>query len=312
MSVKVSVILSVYNSEDTVREMVASILAQTFADFELIIVNDGCSDRTDTILREFEDPRIVLVVNERNIGLTRSLNKAIGLTQGEYLARQDADDVSMPTRFEKQVKFLDEHLDVSLLGTARATLSRNGDLVEKRVNLENPKYSDLLERNCFVHGSIMMRRKDVVAVGGYDELFRYTQDYELWLRMAKTYTLWNLQEPLYGMRRHENRVTLKSADDAALFRRLALDVSEGAVSDDVRREILEKGVMAYYPHLSDEDKMKYHRSVWNRSRKYKMYDKASAHLKKGVELRPMSFGIYSLWITMRLCSWLMKKATQSK
>ncbi len=312
MSVKVSVILSVYNSEDTVREMVASILAQTFTDFELIIINDGCIDRTDAILRKFEDPRIVLVVNDRNIGLTRSLNKAIGLAQGEYLARQDADDVSMPTRFEKQVKFLDEHPDVSLLGTARATLNRNGDIIEKRVKLENPQYSDLLKRNCFVHGSVMMRRKDVVDVGGYDELFRYTQDYELWLRMAKIYTLWNLQEPLYGMRRHENRVTLKSADDAALFRRLALDVSEGTVSDDVRREILEKGVMAYYPHLSDEDKMKYHRSVWNRSRKYKMYDKASAHLKKGVELNPCSPILRILLFMMMLRSRLMGAATQLK
>jgi len=114
---KISVIMSVYNGEKYLREAIESILNQTFRDFEFIIINDGSTDKTSEILSSYNDPRIVIINNKRNIGLTKSLNKGLKMVKGEYIARQDADDVSLPERLERMVNFLDMNRDVGLLGS---------------------------------------------------------------------------------------------------------------------------------------------------------------------------------------------------
>lgn len=289
MTPELSIIMSVYNSEDTIQAAVRSILDQTFTDFEFIIVDDGCSDQTIPLINELTDPRIKLITNEVNIGLARSLNKAIAASTGRYIARQDADDVSLPERLEKQVEFLNTHPDVTLLGTTRGTLDETGKMISTKTKLENPCHDDFIKRNCLVHGSIVIRREALIEVGGYNELFRFSQDYELWLRISKTHKVMNLQEPLYGVRRHGNRVTLTKMAQAGLFRMLALNLARGKVSDEVLEEVRQNGIEAYYDHLNDEDKLKYHRSAKNRSVKYKSHDEARYHLKKIIELVPLSF-----------------------
>ena len=288
MTPELSIIMSVYNSEDTIQAAVRSILDQTFTDFEFIIVDDGCSDQTIPLINELTDPRIKLITNDVNIGLTRSLNKAIAASAGRYIARQDADDVSLPGRLEKQVEFLNTHPDVTLLGTTRGTLDETGKMISTITLLENPCHDDFIKRNCLVHGSIVIRREALIEAGGYNELFRFSQDYELWLRISKTHKVMNLQEPLYGVRRHGNRVTLTKMTQAGLFRMLALNLARGKVSDEVLEEVRQNGIEAYYDHLNDEDKLKYHRSAKNRSVKYKSYDEARYHLKKIAELVPSS------------------------
>ena len=114
---KISVVMAVYNGEKYLREAIDSILNQTFKDFEFIIVNDGSTDRTREILESFIDPRIVLI-HQEHMGLTKSLNRGIALAKGKYIARQDADDISMAERLEKQFNFLESHENVALLGTA--------------------------------------------------------------------------------------------------------------------------------------------------------------------------------------------------
>ena len=116
---KISVVMAVYNGERHLREAIDSILNQTFADFEFVIIDDASTDRSGRILQEYagKDKRIVIIGNETNMGLSKSLNKGIRLTKGEYIARMDADDISFPDRFEKQVKFLDDHNDIGILGT---------------------------------------------------------------------------------------------------------------------------------------------------------------------------------------------------
>lgn len=288
MTPQLSIIMSAYNCEETITPAVRSILDQSFTDFEFIIVDDGCTDLTIPRIKELEDSRIIILSNEENIGLTRSLNKAITRSTGQYIARQDADDISMPGRLEKQITFMDAHPDITVLGTSRGTLDHNGNIISTTLLPEEPNYSCFLKRNCLVHGSIMIRREDLIKTGGYNEVFRFTQDYELWLRIAKDHKIMNLQEPLYGIRRHENRVTLKQMGQAGLFRTLARNISKGNVSEEVIKEIQQTGITPYYNHLDDQDKLDFHRTVKNKSIKYKLYKGAQDHLRQIITLRPAS------------------------
>ncbi len=288
MNPKLSILMPVYNSEDTIRPAVSGILEQSYTDFEFIIVDDGCSDQTIPLIKEFNDPRIQLLTNEENIGLTCSLNKAIAVSTGRYIARQDADDVSLPGRLEKQIAFLDSHPDIAVLGTNRATLSSDGKITSSILYPKEPNHADFLQRNRVPHGSTMTRREILDEVGGYNEMFRMSQDYDLWLRISKTHKFANLQEPLYGVRRHGTRTTVKKMAQAGLYRRLAVNIALNHVSEDTLKDIRENGIDAYYDYLNDQEKLKYHRSVKSRCTKYKNYTDAQHHLKQIIALKPQS------------------------
>jgi len=186
----VSVLMSVYNGTCFLRESIESILAQSFEDFEFVIVDDGSTDRSWDVLSAYaeEDPRILLTRNNENIGLTRSLNKALALACGEYIARQDADDVSLPNRLEKQVFFLDKNPDFVLVSGEIEFVD-----AESRVTGRSWRACDPLLVQWFLlfgnyvggHSQVMYRRELVLAEGGYDEEYRYSQDYELWTRLIE-------------------------------------------------------------------------------------------------------------------------------
>jgi len=289
MTPDVSVIMSTFNSAATVGQAVASILGQSFDNFEFLVVNDGSTDKTDGILAGFSDPRLRILHNADNIGLTRSLNKAISASCGRYIARQDADDVSMPERLRKQTEFLDEHRDVALLGTSRATLNDAGKILSTTILPAEPDFRRLLKSNCLVHGSIMVRREVMVELGGYNEDFRQSQDYELWLRIAKNHRIMNLQEPLYGVRRHSERVTLTKLPQAVLFRLLAVNVARGQISPGVMEQVRRAGIETYYGELNHQDKLKFHQAAKSKYIKNKFYDEAIYHLSKIVSLEPRSW-----------------------
>ena len=199
----ISVVMSVYNGEKYLRESIESILNQTYKNFEFIIINDGSKDNSiDTLLEhQVRDPRIV-VVNQNNVGLTRSLNRAIELSRCEYIARQDADDISLPTRLEKQLNYMVNHPEVAVIGCLGDVFNVNGVLRTGR----DPKYSrkgikrHLASKNLFMHGSAMMRKSCLAKVGFYREFFRHSQDYDLWLRLSERFDLAILPEPLYQYR----------------------------------------------------------------------------------------------------------------
>ncbi len=202
MEARITVIMSVYNGEKYLREAIDSILGQTFKDFEFLIIDDGSTDSSVEIIRSYTDPRIRLIQNGKNIGLTRSLNKGIKLARGEYIARMDADDISLPERIEKQIEYLDYHPDVGVLGTRFFEIDKNGNVrreiyvpLSKR-NIERQLYTI----NCFCHSSVMMRRSCIEKVGLYDETIKYAQDYELWLRMIDVCQLENHPELLHKWR----------------------------------------------------------------------------------------------------------------
>ena len=199
---KVSVLMSVYNGEAYLERSITSILSQTYRDFEFLIFNDASTDSTEAILKNVHDPRIKVITNTVNLGLTRSLNKGIGIARGKYIARMDADDLSLPFRFEIQVGFLDSHPEYAILGSSYLLIDQEGrtlSLVKVPVD-DSQIRENLLKQNCFGHGSVMMRREAVQRVGGYDERFKCSQDYELWLRIVEAFKASNIEEALYCWR----------------------------------------------------------------------------------------------------------------
>jgi len=188
-----------------VEEAVDSILNQTFRDFEFIIINDGSTDNTLPILKRYTDKRITLI-NRENRGIAASLNQAVALAQGEYVAQMHSDDIARPDRLQKQVAFLKTHQEVGILGTALQIIDENGRSFE----FEIPPPSDDLEirwtilmKNCFRSPAVMMRR-DVLIDNGlrYNELI--AEDYDLWTRMLNFTRGANLQEHLIQYRVHRD------------------------------------------------------------------------------------------------------------
>jgi len=183
----VSVLMPVYNAEKYLAEAVSSILTQSYGNFELIIINDGSTDGSADIIAGYSDPRIRLHTQE-NRGLSTSLNRAIQLATGRYLARQDADDVSFPERFAKQVAFLESHPEYCMLGTwseiwVEATPTERAH----RHPYQNGALKfNLLFDNFFVHSSVMLRKSALDQVGFYTaEKSRQPEDYDLWSRLLR-------------------------------------------------------------------------------------------------------------------------------
>jgi glycosyltransferase involved in cell wall biosynthesis len=216
----VSVIMSVYNDEKYVSLAIDSILKQSFEDFEFIIINDGSTDRTLEILKEYEqkDSRIVLI-NQENKGLTKSLNIGIKKAKGKYIARMDSDDISHPQRFEKQIEFLENNKEYALIGTNIEKIDEFG----KHIEFNTTKYTNeeiqktLSTRNCFAHGSVMINRTLIKDELYYDENFKYAQDYRLWAKIAKTFKVANLEEPLYSLRLHEKSISKEKIEQQSIY-----------------------------------------------------------------------------------------------
>jgi len=188
--VKVSVLMAVYNGEEYLPTAIDSILAQTFPNFELVIVEDGSTDSTPTILARYaaQDARIKIVPNAQNIGLTRSLNRGLAACSGELIARQDADDVSLPYRLVEQVEYMDAHPQTALLSGDIEIIDPNGTPIYTRHHAAAPaviRWRMLFYNAVGGHSQVMFRREDARALGGYAENRRYSQDYDLWLRLME-------------------------------------------------------------------------------------------------------------------------------
>lgn len=222
---KVSVVMGVYNGAKFLREAVESVLGQTFGDFEFLITDDGSTDQSADILRQFSDPRIKVHTNAQNEGLTRCLIRGLSQARGKYIARMDADDISYPTRFQKQAEFLEAHPDHAVVGTRCHYLDSEGKAraISGHLCTSDELGRDVWRRCPIAHGSAMFSRKYIMACGGYRELFRYAQDYDLWLRVMERYRAANLPDPLYGLRYHLESITLRSIYLQSQFVELARD-----------------------------------------------------------------------------------------
>jgi glycosyltransferase involved in cell wall biosynthesis len=200
--------MGVWNGAPQVGEAVQSVLSQTAADLELIVIDDESSDATPAILKSFRDPRLRITRRARD-GLTSALNAALRLARAPLVARLDADDVALPERLDRQLGFLARNPDVGLLGTA----AREVDAAGREVAILRPPTGDaeirraLIRRNPFVHSSVVMRRSVMEQAGGYDPAFPVAQDYDLWMRMSRVTLMANLPELLVVRRLLPGRVT---------------------------------------------------------------------------------------------------------
>lgn len=205
----VSVILPVFNGGDLLRPSVESVLRQTFCDLEVIVVDDGSTDQTAEVLRSIADPRLRVCTNERNLGLTRSLNKGLAAARGRWIARQDADDLSAPDRLERQLEFLRANPSTKLLGTCGWRLDPGGRITGSNDLPASPlaiRWACIAD-NPFLHTSVIFEREAVLARGGYDERFAICQDFDLWSRIAEHHAVANLPARLVAMREHATSMT---------------------------------------------------------------------------------------------------------
>lgn len=207
----ISVIMSVYNGETYLGEAIESVINQTFKNWELIIINDCSTDSTAEILAQFssQDDRIKVYTNEINLKLPSSLNKAISLSEGKYIARMDADDICLPERLEKQYKFMEENSDVALSSCKFLTV-KNGVYAPGgaggRVDSDSLK-SMLLVANPILHPGVIAKA-EIMKQLGYDTSLTCTEDLELWTRMIlNNYKIQILSECLLIYRLHDKQIT---------------------------------------------------------------------------------------------------------
>lgn len=206
MMPKVSVLLSVYNGERFLAAALDSIVAQSFSDWEFVVVDDGSTDRSAAIIREYSrrDRRVVHLESVGNQGLIRALNRGIAACSGEYLARQDADDVSEPARLELQAAFLSAHPEHVVVGSRYDEIDEEGRVVGSQrmpffqtdLEIQRHKY----RKNPFAHSSVLVRKEVVLAAGGYREQSRHAEDYDLWLRILRRGRGHNLPDVLLHRR----------------------------------------------------------------------------------------------------------------
>jgi glycosyltransferase involved in cell wall biosynthesis len=200
---RLSVIMSVFNAGPYLRPAIDSVLAQTFRDFELVVVDDASTDNGRDIIDSYTDPRLAPLYNPANLGLSRSLNRAMAASRGELLARMDGDDISFPHRFAAQVDFLDRHPEVGVVGAAMEVRNPAGVFLYR---YDVPLCHSLITWSIFfgrplAHPTVMLRRACLEPAGGYDPAWR-CEDLELWTRLADKTRFANLPDALYHYRSH--------------------------------------------------------------------------------------------------------------
>ncbi|MCL7746084.1 glycosyltransferase family 2 protein [Halalkalibacter alkaliphilus] len=201
---KVSIIMGIFNCSGTLRESVDSIVNQSYKNWELIMCDDGSTDDTYRIARQYADQNsnIKVIKNDKNQGLAYSLNHCLQYCRGEYIARQDADDRSLPERLEKEVRILDDNQQYDIVSTGMRFYDEKGFWGEI-IPIEEPLPEDFIAQSPFCHAPSMVRRKALFAVNGYDVTKRTlrVEDYNLWFRMyANGSRGCNIKESLYEVR----------------------------------------------------------------------------------------------------------------
>ena len=207
---RLTVLMPVYNGERFLRQAIESVLDQTYTDFEFLIINDGSTDHSREIIISYSDPRIRLVDQEQNVGLTPTLNRGLRMARTELIARQDADDISYPGRLEGQVSYMRSHPDVVLLGTQGTMIDHTGEILipfDRSQDQVSIRWG-LLFGNPFIHTSVMFRKNIIWdELGGYDESLSFCEDYDLWSRAVSAYPVANLRGRWVGYRAHSSSKT---------------------------------------------------------------------------------------------------------
>ena len=211
MTIPITVLMSVYNGERFLKESISSVLNQTFTDFEFIIINDGSSDNSTNIIREFSliDKRIH-IVNKQNTGLTNSLNKGIEMANGKWIARVDDDDVCDLKRLEIQYSYAISKKSIVLIGSDFASIDEKGSQLKiYRYPSDHNRLKKLLlkKKFSFPHSSYFIERQSIKKINGYNERMKRSQDYDLCLRLSEIGQISSIQKPLVNIRKHKYQLS---------------------------------------------------------------------------------------------------------
>ena len=233
-NIDISVLMPVYNAGKYICEAIQSVLNQSCANFELLIVNDGSLDNTEQLIRSFNDPRIVLL-NTKHGGISQALNAGLAAAGGRYIARFDADDICLPGRLTRQFSFLEENSDYILTGSDAVYIMEDGEYLF-RFSCAGHTDSEIRESLYVfcpvIHSAVMYRKDAVIKAGGYSLHAHNFEDYLLWVQLAAIGKLHNIAEPLIKVRFNPSSVTIDEKWRGEVFRKLKRDIiTKGTITE---------------------------------------------------------------------------------
>jgi glycosyltransferase involved in cell wall biosynthesis len=228
---KVSVIIPAYNAMPYLPEALESVLRQTFSDFEVIIIDDGSTDRTVEWTSKLTDPRVKVILQD-NHGSARARNQGIAIANGEYIALLDADDIWEPTKLEKQIRFLDEHPEIGLVDTWTLLIDETGNSTGRVIvsKAEGDVWKQLVQFQpvCACDSTPLIRRECFETVGLFDENLLFLEDLDLWIRLAYRYNFGAIEQPLVGYRQRSGSKSTNCQETLLAFRRIIEKTFESA------------------------------------------------------------------------------------
>ncbi len=250
MSHDLTILMSVYNGGKYLSESIHSMLNQTFSDFEFIIIDDASTDSSRDIIHSYNDPRIKLIKNEKHIGQAQSLNKGLVKAKGNYIARMDQDDISLPMRLECQLNVMEKNKNIGVCGTFALFIDNNGEIInlkypEKLMTKNQDLKPQLLFKPCFIHPTVVIR---LSLLKNHHIIFEkgggHAQDYLMWFRLSSLTDFMNISDKLLKYRIHDEQLSTSKFNDQFIS------------SINTRKRIIEKFLER---EVSEDEKIKHSR-----------------------------------------------------
>lgn len=317
--------MSVYNGAQYLEQAITSVLNQTFQAFEMLVVDDQSDDTTPDILNAFAsaDPRVKVLKAPIRQGLTLNLNLALKHAQGDYIARMDSDDISCPERFEKQADFLKAHPHISVVGSFFDKIDALGQTISTQDSLpgDDQTIRQWLRsgENPLCHGAVLMRKSLLENLNGYREVFRTTQDFDLWLRIPEEVHMANLPWVLYQHRRHDQSVSRQKFLQQKQMKYLALKLYQERQQDSENRDSLmrcasQEACTTIVQDFMSADlrlRKKEYSDLLARAGRHllekRRYSEALPLLTASIQLNPVQFKLYGHWVN----AWTSLRATDA-
>ena len=314
---EITVLMPAYNAEKYIAGAIASVLNQTFINFELLIINDGSTDNTPQIIQSFKDNRITLINQSSNEGISNALNKGLKYARADFIARFDADDICHVDRLQKQIDFLNSHPDYVITGSDAEYISATGNhlcFFECNGHSHEEISKDIYSCCPFTHSSVMYRKETVIQCGGYPIYAHTFEDYLLWIKLSKWGRFYNFPEPLIKVRFSPSSVTIDEKWRGKDFLKLkGKIIKKGAVTEEQGHNLLS------IIRRRDTHRIKkgaYH-ALCAKKFLFNNYQpvKARSHTKRAIISSPFRIDNYVLlavsYLPLYFVLWLYKKSRRS-
>ncbi|MEO5998830.1 MAG: glycosyltransferase [Chitinophagaceae bacterium] len=312
-NIKITVLMPAYNTEKYIAEAIDSVLHQSFPYFELLIINDGSTDKTEKVIRSFTDPRIVLI-NQSNGGVAKALNRGLQYARAKYIVRFDADDICYPERLQIQYNFMEANPGYILAGSDAEYIDKNGEYIffyQCSAHMDE-EIRKLPVRYCpFLHVAVIFKKNEVQELGGYNENAHTFEDHLLWSLLIKKGKVCNLPRSLVKVRFNPESVTIDESWRGQRFKTLKYQaIQDGFIHSKEAEEILQiirrqdnSGIKdgSYYSLLAK----KY---LWNNYRPAK----ARQNIRHLIRIHPFNVEAYMLWVLSLLPAGWVKAIYKQK